>query len=597
MTVRCLGGHAHIPIQGSYTKPSAVYVRGLAMHVAHFFKRALVRLRNLEVDEPKFDGFESVVANDLLLSKPWRVTKVWSWKKKDRRHINVLEGDAAVTMLEVAARRWEDHRINSLVDSRVAKCALAKGRSSSRALQEICRRSAAVQLSGGLYPSWGFAPTRYNTADCPTRDLDFPALCRSITDQLSLDQIRSLQIPQLSRAGSNWLRLTMLLSIFAPTDAKMCSAWTAPFGFSCSAWIAPFGFSFSDFHLFHSFWTFSVCAILASTCSLFGILLILSSSSASSGQPRPKKFSNVCCPGKIGPLFFVLLLAAPSSHGMPLGPQTTAELGRAERRSTAHLQATRVVRKQTLDSREKLLNEFGSWLWEERRIRLATLLQKKPPDPEEICALLVAYGQEMFAAGRSYGRYAETINSIAAARPLIKKQLTAAWDLAFCWLSDEPHQHHPAMPRSVLLAACSLSLMWGWPYVASVLCIGWSGIMRIGEVIMARRSDLVLPCDSAPGLRCILVKIRSPKTRGRSAKHQSARIDPCDLVRLITAVYKNFDEEQQIWPYSPSTLRKRFASLMQALGLDVVRSMNQAPFDLGSLRPGGARLAFRDGGF
>ena len=71
---------------------------------------------------------------------------------------------------------------------------------------------------------------------------------------------------------------------------------------------------------------------------------------------------------------------------MPLGPQTTAELGRAEKRSTAHLQATRVVRKQTLDSREKLLNELGSWLWE-------TLLQKKPPDPEEICALLVAYGR------------------------------------------------------------------------------------------------------------------------------------------------------------------------------------------------------------
>jgi len=137
------------------------------MHVARFFQRALVRLKNLEVDEPKVDGLESVVANDLLLSKPWELTKVWSWKKKERRHINVLEGDAAVKMLEDAARRWEDHRINSLVDSRVAKCALAKGRSSSRALQEVC---------------------------LDTTLLDFPALCRSITDHLSLDQIRSLQI-------------------------------------------------------------------------------------------------------------------------------------------------------------------------------------------------------------------------------------------------------------------------------------------------------------------------------------------------------------------------------------------------------------------
>ena len=576
MTVKCPGGHAHIPIQGAYTKPSAIYVRGLAMHVARFFQRALVRSKNLEVEEPKVDGLESVVANDLLLSKPWELTKVWSWKKKDRRHINVLEGDAAVKMLEDAARRWEDHRINSLIDSRVAKCALAKGRSSSRALQGICRRAAAVQISGGLYPSWGFAPTRYNTADCPTRDMDFPGLCRSITSHLSLDQIRSLQIPQLSRAGSNWLRLVLLLSMFITADATP------------SALTAPFGLSLSILCVFHTFWTFALFPALAA-CSILGLYLVTSATSTSSGQPRLRKFPNVCWPGKLGPLLVVwFLLAAPLSHGMPLGPQTSAELGRAEKRAAAHLQATRVVRKQTLDSREKLLNEFGSWLWEERSIRLATLLQKKPPDPEELCALLVAYGQEMFAAGRSYGRYAETINSIAAARPLIKKQLTAAWDLAFCWLSDEPHQHHPAMPRSVLLAACSLSLMWGWPYVASVLCIGWSGIMRIGEVIMARRSDLVLPCDSAPGLRCILVKIRTPKTRGRSAKHQSARIDPCDLVRLITAVYKNFDEEQQIWPYSPSTLRKRFASLMQVLGLDVVRSMNQAPFDLGSLRPGGA---------
>ena len=105
---------------------------------------------------------------------------------------------------------------------------------------------------------------------------------------------------------------------------------------------------------------------------------------------------------------------------------------------------------------------------------------------------------------------------------------------------------------------------------------------------MAKRSDLVLPCDTAPGFQTILVKIRNPKTRGRSAKHQSARIDPSDLVRLISAVYKDFDAEQVLWPYSPSTLRKRFAALMKVLELDVARSSDQAPFDLGSLRPGGA---------
>ena len=574
MSVRCPGGHTHIPIQGAYTKPSAVYVRGLAMHVAKFFQKALERQERVKADDPSFVGLESVIANDVLLSSPWRTTRVWSWRSKDRRHINVLEADAAVQMLEVAVRSREDHRINSLIDSRVAKCALAKGRTSSRVLQPVCRRAASLQISGGIYPSWNFAPTRLNVADCPTRDKPFPGLCKSLSDGLSLDLVRTFQIPQLSRPGANWIRLCILITLSNVAEAA---------DLSTSGFLSGF-----------CLWTEILRPVVARiSCNLLSLLaqslLGLLFALLISRQPSSVPTLHVCCPGKLGPCWFVLIsVAVLASHGMPLGPETAAERGRAEVRSSANLQATRVVRKQTLDSRDRLLQEFGRWLWDERKVRLTTLLEKKPPDPEEICAFLVAYGQEMFAAGRSYGRYAETINSIAAARPLIKKQLTAAWDLAFCWLSDEPHQHHPAMPRSVLLASTTLALMWGWPYVASVLCIGWTGIMRIGEVILARRSDLVLPSDAAPGLHCILVKIRSPKTRGRSAKHQSARIDPVDIIKLVTAVYQNFDGDQPLWPFSPATLRKRFAALMHVLELDVRRGADQAPFDLGSLRPGGA---------
>ena len=78
------------------------------MHVAKFFQKALLRLRSLEMVNPDIGGLESVVANDLLLFQTWQLTKVLSWRKNDRRHINVLEGEAANQMLEDAARRWED---------------------------------------------------------------------------------------------------------------------------------------------------------------------------------------------------------------------------------------------------------------------------------------------------------------------------------------------------------------------------------------------------------------------------------------------------------------------------------------------------------
>ena len=57
---------------------------------------------------------------------------------------------------------------------------------------------------------------------------------------------------------------------------------------------------------------------------------------------------------------------------------------------------------------------------------------------------------------------------------------------------------------------------------------------------MADRGDLVLPGNSAPGARFALLRIKCPKTRGRAARHQAARIDPPDLVEYLAAVFDQF---------------------------------------------------------
>ena len=73
-------------------------------------------------------------------------------------------------------------------------------------------------------------------------------------------------------------------------------------------------------------------------------------------------------------------------------------------------------------------------------------------DAEYVAELLVCFGEELYYAGKPYGRYSETINAVAARRPTIRKSLVAAWDLAFSWVTDEPGAHHPAMRLAVLLA-------------------------------------------------------------------------------------------------------------------------------------------------
>ena len=99
---------------------------------------------------------------------------------------------------------------------------------------------------------------------------------------------------------------------------------------------------------------------------------------------------------------------------------------------------------------------------------------------------------------------------------------------------------------------------------------------------------MVLPCDAAPGTGFALLRILQPKTRGRVARHQSSRIDPIDVIRLLTAVYKHCNRDSRLWSFSSATLRRRLNHLLKALGLPTERSHGTTPFDLGSFRPGGA---------
>ena len=130
---------------------------------------------------------------------------------------------------------------------------------------------------------------------------------------------------------------------------------------------------------------------------------------------------------------------------MPLAPAGAEEQRRAARRSGRQLQADRVILQQTRSKREVLLSEFDSWLGENWRCTLQELIGGNDIDGEGICVALVAFGKQMYNAGKSYGKVSETINAITARRSVLRKQVSAAWDLAFNWVTDEARCHHDCM--------------------------------------------------------------------------------------------------------------------------------------------------------
>lgn len=579
--VRCQGGHVHLPIAGKYTKPSAIYTPAFAMHLAKHLWDGIrvVKLRDSEGEAE--NGFESIVVNDVLLSSQWEEHRDWFWQHK--AHINVLETSTVTSLFrEIIAEEEEDMRQNVLVDSSVAKGALAKGRSSAFSLQPTLRRSACYQIAGGIFPAYSFAPTRWNPADAPTRDKDMPSpVPFSLNGFLDFSSLSSLHSVVLNRPSSNWVRLSLLVLVALPPTAAGDPAVSFDFLLPCSLWTPNGlpdlrGIALAQLRGLWFFCDLSFCVHYLIPCAAALLLTVFG-------------LGCICQRKRVtGILSILVFLSSLGCVVAPMAPMTHADEARAAMRAGITLASDRLVRKQTRDNRHQLLAAFAEWLWQEHCIDWNVILARKPIDAEEVSNWLSLYGRDLHASGRSYGKYSETINAVAMIRPILKKQLGGAWDIAFSWLLDEPYEHHPALPASILISLVTIGLLWGWPRESALFSLGWAGLLRVGEILNAKRSDLVLPEESAPGINYVLLRLEEPKTRGRSARHQAARIEPRDLVLLISAVFGSLNPSEKLWKMSSATLRKRFSQLLSGLGILPRKAQGQRGYDLASLRPGGA---------
>jgi len=101
----------------------------------------------------------------------WRWHVAHSYRFTQQEHINLLELRALIHTFEWRARRatYGDVRSLHLCDSQVVLSVCVKGRSSSRQLNRLLRKWAALQVSVGIFPLLAWIETHLNPADEPSR--------------------------------------------------------------------------------------------------------------------------------------------------------------------------------------------------------------------------------------------------------------------------------------------------------------------------------------------------------------------------------------------------------------------------------------------
>eukprot|EP00435_Cladocopium_sp_Y103_P013722 s2211_g3.t1 len=615
---RCSCSGPHVRVEGAYTKASATYVPKLVATLAECLHGAIlkVQLRRVEELDLQVAGLENQLVNEVALSASWEVHSSWTFKRSS--HINILEEAAILRLANNLARLRKPVRAVALVDSYVVRGATSKGRSSSRALSAILRRVGATCVAAALYFTLPYVPTRWNPSDDPTRDAELrPAYGSLGLETWEEEDIYLLsEKPKTKKWASMWLRMVLRLlgpkclhfsdrSQFRQTallktqqlgHAHDQMDFDGTLGFPGEG----HPFLFWIFHHFsHGSWIFEP---IVSSCPSQFVLWIFATSLLPLllplGFPSPLalRWNAAGCTwvlplskGKGLWIFFVVFACL--VHGapaMPLFPRTAGERSKAAfRQARPPVPAGRPVLPVTTKRREQLLNEFFIWATEEG-LDVLELFENHHRYIDDINLVQERYGRTLYECGRSYGKYAETINAITSWKPAIRRMLQGAWDFGYGWCRHEPSTHHSAMPGPIALAVISTCIIWGWTRLAGSIAIMWAGLLRPGELLAATRADLLLPQDGDFTVPFGLLAIRDPKTRFSNARHQSAKIDMPDMLKVVELFFGSLQPHQRLWPFSGQTLRTRFHQVLSALKLPLVTIDGVRPMELSSIRAGAA---------
>ena len=566
--LRCCCAGPHVQVQGSYTKKSATYTDLLAKALAQDFVDAFESMLRVSFEpdcsEPR--GLENQLVNEVAISSKWEVQSSWAFRRPS--HINLLELKSLLRLVFDLVKKKKAVRFVAFVDSIVTRGSVSKGRSSSFAVAAILRQICSLCVVGGLHAVTPFVPTRHNVADDPTRDrlprppcVGFGACSWERPDLFAL-----ARLPPLTRWASNWVRLVLMLADHLRLLSFDRSLLRKPqFDFDSTLGFPGEG---------------PLC--LASLCSVvFGLCCVPLLC------PTTMRFCLRVLP--VAWLFVCLSESGPRGcHGAFIAPRNEADRQRAStRNSLGPLPVGRQVLPVTQTNRETYLQTFYAWC-SSQQLEIEALLENCWENLEDINRILVAYGRALYAAGRPHAHYIECINALTGRKPILRRNLQEAWDLGFSWVRQEPSAHHVAAPFQICLAMLTTCLLWGWTRTAGAIAFCFGGLLRPGEMISALRKQLLLPSDVAGSTPYALLSILEPKTRFRAARHQYAKVDIPDVLRVLEVAFSKVHPSAKLWPFSGQTLRSRFQTLMRAIGLPVSNFNGMKPLDLGSLRAGGA---------
>ncbi len=257
-------------------------------------------------------------------------------------------------------------------------------------------------------------------------------------------------------------------------------------------------------------------------------------------------------------------------------------------RPSVDLEQVQLVQPSTIAIQNRAHRLFLDWLQQEltaeswESIKVAPQLQ---------IIFLRSFGNWMYNQGMPMYLFRHLVVLCQQQYPAERHQITTAWELLARWELVQPVTHRPPLPKPLLDAFVCLALSWGWARWAAVTMLAFHGACRVGEPLRACRRDLILPEEAGLESEIVFLNIAAPKPGRRGkGKTQHTKITDLSAVRLAVAVFSHLQPEEQLYPSTLSSFRRRWDRLCCVLEIPKTASITP-----GCVRGGGAVFLYHKG--
>lgn len=254
---------------------------------------------------------------------------------------------------------------------------------------------------------------------------------------------------------------------------------------------------------------------------------------------------------------------------------------RRDRAAGLSLEEAQMIRPETAILQTRVHHGFLTWLQGQLTPHTWSWVVRQP---QLQVAFLRRYGNELFNKGEPMYVFRHLVVLLQQQFPGERATLVQAWDLLGRWEQVQPVDHRTPLPKVLLDAMLALAITWKWYKWAAITSLAYHGATRIGEPLRARRRDLLLPHEAGLDKPMMFLNISAPKPGRRGiGKIQHSRIRDPTTVALAAFAFGSLQKDDQLYPASASTFRKRWDLLLQALRVPAKLALTPA-----CCRPGGA---------